>query len=144
WFTVHLGLRLKKLYANSKEKRDRPIKAITLDYFNPEANKEWNIKDEPSAALILKEINGYTFKTAKGKATESPLVRANPLASFARLKEDGSTACGAWIYTGIYAPTDPEPLGRNFAASRVGDDWVSLGWGFSWPANRRLMYNRCS
>src|SRR5262249_22267326 len=45
---------------------------------------------------------------------------------------------GAWIYTGTYAG------GRNHADNREGDDWVSLGWGFSWPANRRLMYNRCS
>jgi formate dehydrogenase major subunit len=29
-------------------------------------------------------------------------------------------------------------------AGRVGDDWVAPGWGFSWPANRRILYNRCS
>ncbi len=54
------------------------------------------------------------------------------------MRDDGRTACGAWIYTGVYAG------GRNHAANRNGDNWVSLGWGFSWPANRRLMYNRAS
>jgi formate dehydrogenase major subunit len=58
---------------------------------------------------------------------------------FAALKDDGSTACGCWIYSGIY-PAE----GQNNARRREGDDWVSLNWGFSWPANRRILYNRAS
>src|SRR5262249_38673734 len=49
-----------------------------------------------------------------------------------------------WIYTGVFGPTKAEPLGHNFAANRKGDGWTSLEWGFSWPANRRILYNRCS
>src|SRR5262249_48186031 len=143
WFTFHLGQRLKKLYADSKEARDRPIQALVWDYIDPEWNKEWRIKDEPSAALILKEINGYEFPP-KPPTDGSLIKKAKPVKSFADLKDDGSTACGAWIYTGAYAPTEREPLGHNFAANRQGDNWVALGWGFSWPANRRLMYNRSS
>jgi formate dehydrogenase major subunit len=131
WFTVHLGLRLKKLYADSKEERDRPIQALVWDYADPRHNAEWLIKDEPSAELVLKEINGYAWD---GRS----LLGAKPLNTFNDLKDDGSTACGAWIYTGIYAD------GKNHAANRQGDDWVALGWGFAWPANRRLMYNRAS
>jgi formate dehydrogenase major subunit len=62
-----------------------------------------------------------------------------PVKSFADLKDDGTTASGAWIYTGVY----PEE-GVNKAASRAADDWVSLGWAFAWPANRRKLYNRAS
>ena len=81
----------------------------------------------------MKEING-TF-TATGK----------PVASFSELKADGSTACGAWIYSGVYAPTAKEPDGHNYAANRGPvRDWVGLNWGFAWPANRRVMYNRAS
>jgi formate dehydrogenase major subunit len=136
WFTVHLGLRLKKLYADSKLKRDQPIQNLTWDYLDPAESAKWLINNEPLQPLILKEINGYPSKPGlrEGKA----------LTSFAELKDDGSTACGAWIYTGIYAPTDEHPLGANRAANRRGDDWVALGWAFSWPANRRVMYNRCS
>ena len=54
------------------------------------------------------------------------------------------TASGAWIYTGVYGPTTAEPLGHNHAANRQADSWVSLGWGFAWPANRRILYNRAS
>src|SRR5262249_50492714 len=85
----------------------------------------------------LKEINGYKVE---GKSVRE----SRPLAGFADIKDDGSTACGAWIYTGVFAPTSQEPLGHNHAANRKGDSWVALGWGFSWPANRRQMYNRAS
>jgi formate dehydrogenase major subunit len=131
WFTVHLGLRLKELYKDSKEKRDRPIQALVWDYIDVEENELFAIKDEPSAALILKEINGYP-------SGQGGLKKAPALTSFGELKDDGSTACGAWIYTGVFAG------GKNRAASREGDDWVAPGWGFSWPANRRILYNRAS
>jgi formate dehydrogenase major subunit len=128
WFTVHLGLRLKRLYADSRAARDRPIRALVWDYI-PQGT------DEPSAERILKEINGYyTSGENRGK----------PVASFVDLKDDGSTACGAWIYSGVFGPTREQPDGHNRAANRTSDDWVSLDWGYSWPSNRRLMYNRCS
>ncbi len=133
WFTFHLGRRLKGLYADSKEKRDRPIQALEWRYLPP---REWlrgfHVDDEPSAELILKEINGYDWRSQM------------PIRSFAELKDDGSTACGAWIYSGIYAPTPEHPNGHNHAANRKGDDWVASGWAFAWPANRRILYNRCS
>ena len=87
----------------------------------------WRIKDEPSAYKVLKEINGVTWKDKK------------PVPSFADLKEDGSTACGAWIYSGVI----PEE-GKNNAARRKSGDWISPEWGFTWPANRHILYNRAS
>jgi len=59
--------------------------------------------------------------------------------AFTALKADGSTACGSWIYTGVY----PEP-GKNLAASRISDGETNPQWGFAWPANRRILYNRAS
>jgi formate dehydrogenase major subunit len=137
WFTVHLGLRLKELYKDSQLPRDRPIQALVWDYIDPRENENWRIKNEPSAHLILKEINGFHWSAGGLKA-------GKPVASFGELKDDGSTACGARIYSGIYAPTPAKPGGHNFSANRQGDDWVALGWGFSWPANRRVLYNRAS
>jgi formate dehydrogenase major subunit len=131
WFTVHLGLKLKEMYHGSTLARDQPIQAVLWDYIDEAENREWHIKDEPSANLIMKEINGYEVRTGD-------LKTARPMTTFADLKDDGTTACGAWIYTGIYAGND------NKARKREPDKWVSLGWGFSWPANRRIMYNRCS
>jgi formate dehydrogenase major subunit len=156
WFTVHLGLRLRKLYEFSDETRDLPIKSLVWEYIDEEENKRWGTTDEPSAYLVLKEINGY--KVEKGVS----LRDATALAALGDIKDDGSTAAGAWIYTGVFAPIEqaerPAALiggsaaaaavegkrGHNHAADRQGDAWVSPGWGFSWPANRRILYNRCS
>jgi formate dehydrogenase major subunit len=128
WFTYHLGKRLKKLYAGSRQDRDWPIKNLLWNYEPRQSETaRFRIKDEPSAYKVLKEINGYTWNDSK------------PLATFANLKEDGSTACGAWIYTGVI----PEE-GVNNARRRKGDNWISPEWGFAWPANRHIMYNRAS
>lgn len=128
WFSYHLGRRLKKLYGDSTLERDWAIRNLAWDYEpEPAEVAPWRIKDEPSAYRVLKEINGYTVGDYK------------PLPSFANLKEDGSTACGAWIYSGVI----PEE-GRNRAASRKADDWMSPDWGFAWPGNRHIMYNRAS
>jgi len=128
WFTYHLGKQLKKMYARSGKDRDWAIKNLYWEY-EPEPSEvaAFRIKDEPSAYKLLKEINGYTWEDKK------------PLPSFANIKEDGSTACGAWIYTGVI----PEE-GKNLAARRQGDNWISPNWGFAWPANRHIMYNRAS
>ncbi len=133
-FTVHLGLRLKELYRDSTDAKDDPIKNLTWNYIDEEENREhgWQILDEPSAHRVMREINGYTV--ADGK-----VVRG-----FGDLKDDGTTACGCWIYSGIYAPTDEFPDGFNRAASREKGLWVSPKWGFAWPANRHILYNRAS
>jgi formate dehydrogenase major subunit len=128
WFTCHLGRRLQELYKDSTSDRDWAIKNLLWKYDpDPSETARFRIKDEPSAYKILKEINGYTWADNK------------PLPTFANLKEDGSTACGAWIYTGVI----PEE-GKNRAAFRKADDWMSPNWGFAWPANRHIMYNRAS
>ena len=121
WFTHHLCKRLKQLYAGSTNPNDAPFLALTWDF------EEEGPHREPVPQSVLKEINGYTTADRV------------PVKSFGDLKDDGSTASGAWIYTGIY----PEE-GLNKAAARVSDDYVSLGWAFAWPANRRMLYNRAS
>ena len=137
WFTYHLGRRLKEAYAGSDQQRDQLINAMTWDYLAEHEPQRWRISDEPSAELVLKEINGFVV-------SDRSLERSEPLSSFGELADDGSTASGAWIYTGVYAPTEEKPLGHNHAANRRADSWVSLEWGFSWPANRRILYNRAS
>jgi len=128
WFTYHLGRRLKALYKNSSNSRDWAIRNLVWDYEpKPSEAASWKIKDEPSAYKVLNEINGYNWGDKK------------PVPSFANLKEDGSTVCGAWIYTGVI----PEE-GKNLSASRKADKWISPHWGFAWPANRHIMYNRAS
>jgi len=134
WFVYHLGKRMKELYAGSTLPRDRGLRNLTWDYSgDPEARlpdgSRSRLRDEPSAEKVLKEINGYTV--ADGK----------PVSGFSDLKADGSTACGCWIYSGVY----PEE-GRNRARERHrgSGTFIEPGWGFAWPHNRRILYNRAS
>ncbi|HVE78877.1 MAG TPA: molybdopterin-dependent oxidoreductase, partial [Gemmatimonadaceae bacterium] len=122
WFTHHLAKRLKRLYAGSTNPNDEPFLALNWDF-----EEEDGPTREPRAVSVLKEVNGYTVADRR------------PVKTFADLEDDGSTAAGGWIYTGIY----PEE-GVNKAAARTGDDYASLGWGFAWPANRHILYNRAS
>jgi formate dehydrogenase major subunit len=143
WFVYHLGRRLQSLYAESKEARDRPLQALTWDYEPEKPEPGSRILDEPDALLVLKEINGYYAQPPEGidnsNGRRYTLHNAPHVPNFTVLKSDGSTACGSWIYSGVY----PEP-GNNRAASRVSEGYTFLQWGFAWPANRRILYNRAS
>ena len=121
WFVYHLGRRLRELYAGSTDPRDQGLLKLTWDYGSEGATHD------PVIDEIVKEVNGWTVADHK------------QVKSFTDLKDDGSTTCGCWIYCGIY-PDEHTNMARN----RDGDNWVSLGWGFSWPANRRILYNRAS
>jgi formate dehydrogenase major subunit len=123
WFAYHLGKRLKALYANSTLEQDRAIQALTWDY------AEEGPLREPSAEAVLKEVSGYTV--ADGK----------PVPGFTTLRDDGSTACGCWIYSGSYADGINQPARRKPQGEQT---WVAPEWGWAWPANRRLLYNRAS
>jgi formate dehydrogenase major subunit len=123
WFMYHLGRRLKALYASSEDPKDRPVQDLTWDY--PVEGEH----DDPDAEAVLREIHGWTV--ADGK----------PVSGYLDLKDDGSTACGCWLYSGIYAE------GVNQAARRKPgreQTWVAPEWAWAWPSNRRIMYNRAS
>ncbi len=125
WFMVHLGNRLKQLYAGSEESRDAAMRDLTWAYPTHGPNAE------PDAATVLKEINGYTVADRK------------QVARYHDLKDDGSTACGGWMYCGIHPTAD-----HNAARSRTPDGpdgpGTHLNWAFAWPSNRRTLYNRAS
>jgi formate dehydrogenase major subunit len=125
WFTVHLGRKLRALYAQSQQERDKPLLAMTWDY--PLKGE----MQEPSALAVAREISGYEVATGK------------QVTGYAPLKDDGSTACGCWIYSGYVPEHD-----TNLAASRTRDlpdeQTNHSKWGFAWPANRRILYNRAS
>jgi formate dehydrogenase major subunit len=143
WFVYHLGKRLRELYKDSQKFRDQGLLSLTWDYERKHPEEGSRILDEPDVLLVLKEINGYYVRppeSAGGDGQQTYTLRNAPhVPGFAVLKSDGSTACGSWIYSGVY----PEP-GNNRAASRNPEGRTFLQWGFVWPANRRILYNRAS
>ncbi len=131
FWLYHLGKRIKALYANSTDPKDRPIRDVTWDYGSDDPAD--GALGEPSALKVLHEINGYRIAPGRSR-DDSPQV-----ASFTELRDDGTTACGCWLYSGV-APSKTD----NAARHRDGDTDAALGWGFAWPANRRMLYNRAS
>jgi formate dehydrogenase major subunit len=130
WFTYQLGKRLKQLYANSQAPRDQGFKNLVFDYEH-EDPKERQI-GEPDARKLLKEMNGY-YTADPGKH----------VAGFAALADDGSTTCASWIYSGVF-PAPERNLAANKQPDPPGQRGAQLNWGYAWPANRRLLYNRAS
>lgn len=140
WFVYNLGQRLKKLYANSTDPKDDPLKYLTWDYDYDEPPRlpdgtRSRIENEPDAAKVLQEINGY-------KLTEIDPQTGKPklLSGFSDCEADGSTACGCWIYSGVF----PEPRRNRSRERNLSANPVQPGWGFAWPHNRRILYNRAS
>ena len=121
WFMYHLGRRMKAKAKNDTRPRNAGLNALTWDY--PLEGKQ----RDPNVQTVLKEINGRTVSDGK------------QLKHMQELKNDGSTACGAWIYCGVF----PEE-GRNRALERKPKDLLGHGWGFSWPNDCRIIYNRAS
>jgi len=121
-FMYHLGKRIRARLAGSTDEADRPVLDLTWDY------PEHGAQAEPSAEAVLAELNGYA-------------PDGSPLATFTQLTDDGSTACGSWIHAGSFAG------GVNQTARRMPwpmQSWVAPEWGWAWPANRRILYNRAS
>ena len=66
------------------------------------------IEGEPDVEKVLMEINGYRLDEIDPRTGRPRLV-----SGFSELEDDGTTACGCWIYSGVF----PEP-GRNRARER--------------------------
>jgi formate dehydrogenase major subunit len=126
-FTHHLAKRILAHYADSTDDKDWPLRNLKWDY------EEHGEHAEPHAEDVLREINGY--EVASGRH----------MSGFAELKEDGTTACGCWIYSGCFA--DGVNQTRRRDPGNIDDPeggWVSPEWAWAWPANRRILYNRAS
>jgi formate dehydrogenase major subunit len=126
WFMHHLTKRVMAHYADSENPRDWPIRHLLWDY------PEEGAQRDPSVEAVLKEINGYVVDTGE------------PVPGFAQLADDGSTACGCWIYSGVYADGVNQARRRDAGDIDAPGGWVSPEWAWAWPANRRMLYNRAS
>ncbi len=140
WFYYNLGKRLKQLYAGSTDPKDQALLNLTWDYDFDEQPRLPDgtlsrIEGEPDLEKVLMEINGHRLDETDPRTGEPRL-----LSSYSELKDDGTTACGCWVYSGVF----PEP-GRNRADERkLSDNPVQPEWGFAWPNNVRVLYNRAS
>lgn len=138
---ARLFVKLRGMYAKDGGTLPEPVAALSWPYLNPNV---------PSSVELLREINGRALKDVLAppdpkdpNAPRAVLVKAGEqMPNFALLQADGSTACGNWIYAGCFTQAG------NMTARRDTSDPSGLGvypnWGFAWPANRRILYNRAS
>jgi formate dehydrogenase-N alpha subunit len=138
---ARLFVKIRALYARDGGTLPEPVAALSWPYLNANV---------PSPVELLREINGRALKDVLAppdpnnpNAPRAVLVKAGEqMPNFALLQADGSTACGNWIYAGCFTQAG------NMTARRDTSDPSGLGvfpnWGFAWPANRRILYNRAS
>jgi formate dehydrogenase major subunit len=122
WFYHHLGRIIREKLRDSSLPRDRAV--LDLRWDHPESGP----RREPDAEAVLREVSGWDAAAAQ-------------LSSFDELRDDGSTACGCWIYCGCFAGGVNQTARRTPGSSQ---SWVAPEWGWAWPANRRMLYNRAS
>jgi formate dehydrogenase major subunit len=111
---------------------------------DPILNLAWNytIPDNPSLSEVAKELNGRALTDVEDKAAGQTMKAGQQLPGYSWLRDDGSTLSGNWIWCGSWTeagglmqrrdPQDPSGLG------------IHPNWGWSWPMNRRVLYNRAS
>jgi formate dehydrogenase major subunit len=130
---ARIFLKVRELYKKDPGKFPDPILNLTWNYTIPE---------NPSLAEVARELNGRALADVEDKPTNTTTKAGQQLAGFSWLRDDGSTSCGNWIWCGSWTeagaliqrrdPADPSGLG------------IHPNWGWSWPMNRRVLYNRAS
>ncbi len=130
---ARIFLKVRELYQTEGGKFPDPIVNLTWNYTDPAS---------PSLSEVAKEINGRAIGDVTDPATQQVIKAGQQLPGFAFLRDDGSTSSGNWLYCGSW--TEAGALMQR----RGTDDPSGLGiypnWAWSWPMNRRVMYNRAS
>jgi len=132
---ARIFLKVRELYEKEGGAYPDPIKSLNWWYTSPQ---------KPALEEVTKEINGWAITDVMDeKDPKTVAVKAgDQLGKFLDARADGSTLSGNWLYIGTYTQ------GGNMTQRRNGADPSGLGryseWAFNWPANRRVMYNRCS
>jgi len=127
--------RMRSMYAKDGGAFPDPILNLTWKYAQTES---------PSPEELAKEYSGNALKDLVDPKDPTKITRkaGEQLAGFAELRDDGSTQSGCWIFCGAWGPTG------NLMARRDNSDPTGIGqtlnWAWSWPANRRVLYNRAS
>jgi formate dehydrogenase major subunit len=130
---AQLFLKVRELYQKEGGKFPDPILKLTWSYTNAQ---------HPALGELLKELNGKALADLTDPKTQVTIKRGQQLPGFAWLKDDGTTSCGNWIYSGSWTEAGNQTLRRG--TEDPAGQGVYQNWAWSWPANRRILYNRAS
>ena len=135
---TELYFKIKHLYEKEGGPLKEAITRLTWNYGPPSVDGELTHLD---IHAVAREINGYFLEDKVDQASKRAFKKGDPVPAFAFLQDDGSTSSGCWIYCNSYAD-------KNMAARRGPKDASGIGlypeWAWSWPVNRRIIYNGAS
>jgi formate dehydrogenase major subunit len=144
WILDRLVKAVKATYADSTATKDRPILDLVWTYEGT--------KNEPDAELVAREVNGYALEDVKDSSGKVLVAKGSLIPGFGTIASAANydaIACGCWIYSGYWADADDgtgvlRPAVKRRGQKDPGNQRIFPYWGFSWPANRHILYNRCS
>src|SRR6516165_4353851 len=99
--------RMRAMYQKDGGAFPDPILNLTWNYTNPA---------EPGADELAKEVNGKALVDVKDPAGAVLLHAGQQLLNFSQLRDDGTTACGCWVYSGCWTEA-----GNNMARRDATD-----------------------
>ncbi len=126
-------LKVRELYQKEGGKFPDPVLHASFAYTNP-----YN----PSLSEVAKELNGRALADITDPKTNTTIKAGQQLPGFAWLKDDGTTLCGNWIYSGSW--TEAGAMIQRRGTEDPSGLGIYPNWAWSWPANRRVLYNRAS
>jgi formate dehydrogenase major subunit len=132
---ARISLAVKALYKKEGGTFPDPVLNLSWSYTNPV---------NPDQSEVLREISGKALADIPDPKDKTKVLKTagQQVDGFGQLQDDGSTLCGNWLYSGAFTEAG------NMTQRRNNADPTGLGmyhqWAFSWPANRRIMYNRAS
>ena len=126
-------LRMKRLYQEEGGAFHDPILNLHWPYRRPE---------EPSPEELAREYNGWALEDVYDEDRNLVVRAGEQISDFGLLRADGSTACGCWLFAGCWTELGNQMMRRD--NSDPYGTGQTLGWSWSWPANRRILYNRAS
>jgi formate dehydrogenase major subunit len=130
---AQIFLKIRALYKQDGGKFPDPILKASWNYTQPE---------HPSLSEIAKELNGKALADISDEKTGSALKAGQQLPGFAMLHDDGTTSSGNWLYCGSW--TEAGPMIQRRGTEDPSGQGIYPNWAWSWPANRRVLYNRAS
>ncbi|SNR58386.1 formate dehydrogenase (quinone-dependent) catalytic subunit [Paracoccus sediminis] len=135
WIMAQIWTRVRQLYQDEGGVFPDPILNLTWDYADP---------GEPMPDELAREMNGRALATVYDPADPTKVLAeaGQQLGGFAQYRDDGSTMGGCWIYSGSWTEAGNMMARRD--NTDPDDTGAYLNWAFSWPANRRILYNAAS
>ncbi len=134
WIMNQLMIRLRGLYERDPGPNPDPLLKLAWNYGD----------DEVDVHLVAGEINGLALRDVTDAEGNTVVPAGRRLRDFTQLKDDGSTACANWLYSGSYNEDGNMMARRDNMDSHPSGIGLYGNWAWAWPLNRRILYNRAS